>query len=275
MSKMNSTIARAFAGLVLLAGTAWILTPTAFAQAGPPPHGGHWGGFGPGGFHHRGGNKVVTGEPYSAQAVTATVETLPNGTHITHQTTASIARDSEGRTMRSQTFNRPGSAGSTTTGATVVSIFDPVANQRIEYNTKTMTARVFVLPQKSTSSEGTGGTGNGSGPRGHFNSKNVTVQSTSLGTQTISNVSAEGTQTTRTVAAGTMGNDQPLVSTDEQWYSPDLQIVVQSTRTDPRFGQTTYTVSNIQRAEPNASLFQVPAGYQSKTIDVPAHGSGQ
>jgi hypothetical protein len=262
--------------LVLLAGPAWILTSTTFAQAGPPAHGGFWGGFGPRGFGHRGGgNKVVTGEPYSAQAVTVTTETLPNGTHITHQTTASIARDSEGRTMRSQTFNGPGTAGSSTTGATVVSIFDPVANQRIEYNSKTMTARVFVLPQKSTSSEGSSVKGNASGPRGHFNSKNVTVQSTSLGTQTISGVSAEGTQTTRTIAAGTMGNDQALVSTDERWYSSDLQIVVQSTRTDPRFGQTTYTVSNIQRAEPNASLFQVPAGYQSKTIDVPAHGSAQ
>jgi hypothetical protein len=276
VTKLNSTLARLFAGLVLFAGPAWILTPSTFAQAGPPPHGGHWGGFGPGGgFRHGGAAKVVTGEPYSAQAVTATVETLPNGTHITHQTTASIARDSEGRTMRSETLNGSGAAGSSQTGMTIVSIFDPVANQRIEYNTKGKTARVFVLPQKSTASPASGGTGNGANRHGHFNSQNVTVQSTSLGSQTISGVSADGTQTTRTVAAGAMGNDQPLVSTNQVWYSPDLQIVVQSTRTDPRFGQTTYTVSNIQQAEPNASLFQVPAGYQTKTIDVPSHAPAQ
>jgi hypothetical protein len=36
---------------------------------------------------------------------------------------------------------------------------------------------------------------------------------------------------------------------------------VKSTRTDPRFGQTSYTVTNIQRTEPTATLFAVPAGY--------------
>jgi hypothetical protein len=47
----------------------------------------------------------------------------------------------------------------------------------------------------------------------------------------------------------------------ERWYSPDLQVVVKSTRTDPRFGTTTYTLNNVQRTEPAATLFTVPSDY--------------
>ncbi len=259
-------------GLVLLAVTALLLTPAAPAQNPPggPPPGGGWRGMrgpGPGGFGRRGLARVVTGEPYSAQAVTTTVQTLADGTTIKRQITASIARDSEGRTMRSQTFNGFGAAGGQQNGATIVSIFDPVANQRIEYNATTKTARILVLPQRSGAAQGPG---RQRGPHGNHSSQ-VGAQTESLSTQTIAGVSVDGTRTTRTIAAGALGNDKPLVSTDEEWYSPELQMVIQSTRNDPRFGQTTYTLSNLQRAEPNASLFQVPAGFQTKTVDTPSH----
>jgi hypothetical protein len=72
-----------------------------------------------------------------------------------------------------------------------------------------------------------------------------------------------------------MGNDKPIVITEGKWYSPDLQMMLESTRNDPRFGQTAYTVSNLQRAEPNVSLFQVPPGYQTKTIDLPQRHAEQ
>jgi hypothetical protein len=44
-----------------------------------------------------------------------------------------------------------------------------------------------------------------------------------------------------------------------------LQIVVKSIHTDPRFGQTTYQLTNIQRSEPAAALFQVPSDYAITT----------
>src|SRR5207245_8591289 len=87
------------------------------------------------------------------------------------------------------------------------------------------------------------------------------VKKETLGTQTMNGVSAEGTRITRTIAAGQIGNDKPLQVVFERWYSPDLQVVVKSTRTDPRFGTTTYTLSNIQRTEPAAMLFTVPPDY--------------
>ncbi len=86
----------------------------------------------------------------------------------------------------------------------------------------------------------------------------------SLGTQTIGGVSAVGTRTTRTIPAGEIGNEQPLEITSEVWTSPDLQMVVLSKRNDPRIGETVYRLTNIQRAEPDPSLFQIPSGF---TID--------
>jgi hypothetical protein len=93
----------------------------------------------------------------------------------------------------------------------------------------------------------------------------------SLGTQVINGVSAEGTRTTRTIAAGEIGNSAPIQIVSERWYSPDLQTVVQSTRTDPRFGTTTFSLSNIQKTEPAGTFFAVPADYTVQAGG-PGHG---
>jgi hypothetical protein len=39
---------------------------------------------------------------------------------------------------------------------------------------------------------------------------------------------------------------------------------VYSRRTDPRFGETIYRLTNITRAEPDAALFQVPPDYKQE-----------
>jgi hypothetical protein len=86
--------------------------------------------------------------------------------------------------------------------------------------------------------------------------------SSDLGFQTIAGLSCKGTRFTRTVAAHSkLGNEQPLQVITERWYSPDLSIDIQTQTTDPSHGSTTMTVSNINRSEPDPSLFQVPAGY--------------
>jgi hypothetical protein len=87
----------------------------------------------------------------------------------------------------------------------------------------------------------------------------------SLGTQVISGVTAQGTRTTRTIPAGQMGNQAPIVITMEHWYSPELQTDVMRKETNPQFGETTFQLTNIVRAEPPASLFQVPSNYSIKT----------
>ena len=39
---------------------------------------------------------------------------------------------------------------------------------------------------------------------------------------------------------------------------------------DPRFGETTYRLTNINRGEPSAALFQVPGDYSLKEAPAPA-----
>jgi hypothetical protein len=74
-------------------------------------------------------------------------------------------------------------------------------------------------------------------------------------------VSAQGTRVTYTIPAGRIGNEKAITVVFERWYSNDLQIMVMSKRSDPRFGDTVYTLTNIQRQEPPASLFAVPSDY--------------
>ncbi len=88
-----------------------------------------------------------------------------------------------------------------------------------------------------------------------------------LGQDASSGVTANGKSITHTVPAGEIGNSAPIVSTVQQWYSTELQMVVKSVRNDPRFGQSTYALSGIVRTEPDPSLFQVPAAY--KISDAP------
>jgi hypothetical protein len=88
-----------------------------------------------------------------------------------------------------------------------------------------------------------------------------------LASQTIEGVKAEGKRTTTRITAGTIGNDQDISITSEVWYSPELQTVVLMKRNDPRVGESVMSLTNIQRNEPDPSLFQVPAGYTVKDAD--------
>jgi hypothetical protein len=85
-----------------------------------------------------------------------------------------------------------------------------------------------------------------------------------LGKQTIEGVEAEGTRTTVTIPAGEIGNERPIEIVSERWYSPELQLVVMTRHSDPRFGETTYKLTNINRTEPAKSLFEVPSDYTVK-----------
>src|SRR2546423_13194036 len=49
-------------------------------------------------------DKLVKGAPYSAQAITESVQTLADGNRIVHKNTAQVYRDSEGRTRRDRTL---------------------------------------------------------------------------------------------------------------------------------------------------------------------------
>jgi len=85
-----------------------------------------------------------------------------------------------------------------------------------------------------------------------------------LGTKDIEGVAVEGTRTTMTIAAGQLGNDQPLVLITERWLSPDLCIELKREVDDPQTGVTKTEYKNIQRGEPDPALFRIPGDYTVK-----------
>jgi hypothetical protein len=89
-----------------------------------------------------------------------------------------------------------------------------------------------------------------------------------MGDKAIDGIPVTGTRTTNTIPAGTIGNDKDIVITRETWYSPDLKLVLQTTQTDPRFGKTTYSLTNVERSEPDSTMFQIPAGYTVEKVPV-------
>jgi hypothetical protein len=91
----------------------------------------------------------------------------------------------------------------------------------------------------------------------------------SLGRQVIEGVEVEHTRTTFTIPAGEIGNTLPIEVVDETWYSPELQLVVMSRHRDPRSGETTYQLININRSEPDRAMFEIPADYTIKEEKLP------
>jgi len=87
------------------------------------------------------------------------------------------------------------------------------------------------------------------------------AEPTSIGEKRIEGLKVTGSRLEFTLDAGTVGNEQPITVRTDQWFSPDLGVVVSSMNHDPMIGDTTYRLEQINRAEPDAALFQVPADY--------------
>jgi len=220
--------------------------------------------------------KTVTGVPYTAEAVTEMVQTLSDGNRISQKNEGLVARDSQGRTRREQTLG----AGLLPAGETqkVVFINDPVAQVNYVLHPD-HTAQKMTLIKGPTPLEAgnyaisTMAAPGASGMPPLVASRQVSITSKanveSLGQQTIEGVLADGKRTTSVIPAGTIGNDKDIQIVNESWYSPELQTMVSSTRTDPRMGTTSFRLTNIQRVEPSPDLFQVPPDYTVREMPKP------
>jgi hypothetical protein len=248
-------------------------------------------------------DKLVKGAPYTATAHTETIQTMADGNRIVNRSTTLGARDSEGRTRREESLMNVGSLQAD--APKTIMLTDPTAHTHYVFTQGKIgsTERAFMIDDggavgggKKVFSFGMGdGQGAGEGNNVRFITRNTTVNKSgggegdaargtatavmaaevpesdvkheSLGTQAVEGIPATGIRDTRTIPAGAIGNDKPIVITSEVWTSPDLQVVVQSKRVDPRFGETNYKLTDIARGEPDASLFQVPANIKK---DLPA-----
>jgi hypothetical protein len=236
-------------------------TALAAAQNGPAPEGGFPGGRGVRFLGAEAGvpARVVKNAPYSADLITETTQMLADGNRLHQTTTARVYRDSQGRTRREQSLSGLGALTGRARLPRVVFINDPVAGVNYALNPEDHTASRSAWMHPAY--------GRGLPPRlpRHGDDK---VES--LGAETMEGVAVRGTRTTTTIPAGRIGNELPLVVVTETWYSADLDTAILTRRSDPRSGETVSRMSNLVRAEPPASLFQLPADF--KVVDAPRPG---
>ena len=256
---------------------------------------------------------VVKGSPFSADAVSESVQVLADGNRISRSSTSKLYRNGEGQ------FRRELAAGTSGTffGTTVYSdlapstfILDPVGGYRyfLNENSKTIRAtsispsasgggnnraavsgRILQVEKGQIEAAAAQAAGGGSaamiatapmeGARAVIATRapmaeggvsffsgvspaSGNTKTEELGTRNIEGVDTEGKRTVTTIEAGAIGNERPIEIVYERWYSKELQLVVQSRHYDPRFGEQSYRLTNINRSEPDPSLFSLPTEYK-------------
>lgn len=198
--------------------------------------------------------EVVRGAPFSAEAVTEMTQELRDGNRIERRSTVVIARDGVGRTRREQALPPIGPV-MPDANLRMITISDP--RQKVLY---------LIDPQRKTASRSTPPSGPPPLPRGGRAPGEMAlpppqVSSEALGQRQIFGLRADGTRQTMTVPAGVFGNVSPLDVVTDRWYSPELKIVLESRRSDPRMGDVTYRVISLVRGEPDPTLFEIPSDY--------------
>jgi hypothetical protein len=193
----------------------------------------------------------VTGKPFSAIETRHTIQTLANGAKIERSDSDQLYRDDQGRTRVEQTID----------GRTITVIMDPVARFVAILDPAAKTVHKNPIPPEVV--KGSVGLDKGQvhilmstdGPGAPH------AEVAHLGDKVVNGVMTSGTRKTRVIPAGAIGNDRDLQLVDESWFSSDLQVIVKSVSSDPRFGETTYQLTNIVRAIEDPALFQIPADY--------------
>jgi hypothetical protein len=222
-------------------------------------------------------------QPHTVEYKITTVQTLANGTTITTESKQIQAFDSAGRNMFSRAQLTPvTAAGKNTSG----NANDPVANTQSNWSAQSKNATVIQLPpldqRHGCWADDSGTTRMGwfdsKHPDPHPRPKNVVqteadrteTKTEELGTSTIQGIEVKGRRITRTIPAGAIGNNQPLVSTEESWLSQgeNFGMLVRSVSDNPRMGETTAEITNLTEGEPDPTLFLPPDGYEVKTIEL-------
>jgi hypothetical protein len=229
-------------------------------------------------------------QSYTAEFKITNVQTLANGTTITVESSMVQARDSQSRFMHSTTMTQQYGDHTPTT---MVNVQDPVAGTQSSWDSRSRKARVTKLPpleerhgcwQTSNGSfRQTWGSSPSSRPAGQSDAKGVSSISApvlppqpqrpkpvmeDLGTMTIDGVEARGQRWTTTTPAGAIGNDQPLVSTQEDWFAVGLGLNVRALRDDPQQGKHSTELVKLDQGEPEPALFQPPEGYEVVTDEM-------
>jgi hypothetical protein len=214
--------------------------------------------------------------PYSAEEVSEYSQALSDGTRVTH-TTARMKEyhDSHGRTRTEQR-----SGPDLNSELFIVFIIDPVAGVQYALEPRNQVAyRAVSQGPPMAPNNGVGGAA--AGQPDPEKSGSPTPQEIEqmrqleqlrkerreskveqLAPQIIEGLLAEGRRRTVMIPAGAEGNQKPFREVIETWVSPDLRVTLLQKSNGPDGGETITRLTNIDRSEPDPSLFQPPPDYR-------------
>jgi hypothetical protein len=194
----------------------------------------------------------IPGAPFSATALIQNRQTMPDGSVASTRNVNLIGRDSRGRTHGEMRSRVPDNFEGMPP-LLEVHLYDPQTHVQIVYEPATRIARRSLRPEPRQPA-------NPSGPTGPL------VKVEDLGVTTIDNIDVTGTRRTVTIPANVSGTGADLTVVDEYWYSKDLHVNLLLRHNDPRTGEQTVALTEIEREEPAPEFLEVPEGY--KTVDM-------
>lgn len=195
--------------------------------------------------------RLVTGAPYSAMGTSETVVTAADGSRRVRHNTVRVWRDSDGRTRSEYELTSIGGRTPVEINSRLTVIDDPAARERYVMRPDGKVIVVAIEPCRSASDPDVT-----VGPPRPARLPLKVSPTVRLGERKVDGETLTGSRVEATIPAGAMGNERPVKMSAEQWYGKDLQVVVEATYKDPRTGETKYKLREIQRNEPDASLFR-------------------
>lgn len=193
----------------------------------------------------------IPGKPFSGKSNIEWTRTSADGTNVVVLLQATLARDSQGRMYRERRSFVPLGSGQRPR-LNEVHIYDPVSRSQALCSARTFVCTITDYSPVTTFIPA---------PAGPYDNGNRYLQRESLGGDVMEGMNVIGTRETRTIKAGTAGNDRPLVSTREFWYSPELETNLLVTRNDPREGKQVVRLSDLTVGDPDPHMFDIPPGY--------------
>jgi hypothetical protein len=241
---------------MLLAGVAMVVGAQGpprgpFDGRGPGPGGPMAGMFEFGGLKGGFGGKVVTGKPILATFTITHTETLPDNT-IANTTTGTFARGADGSTYRDVKLSAMGPWAASGTAQEFAYIRNVTQGTQYIVNVTKGTYEAIPIREHNPPQEGKKDRRNDSASNSETVNDNPNGSYTEPVTKTV--YPADDRRVTRTIPAGAIGNLKAIIITSERWYSSTLDLLLEDTHTDPRFGTTTYQLSSIGQS-PASSLF--------------------
>lgn len=188
--------------------------------------------------------------PFTATVNTEWTRTLGNGSTVTLKNRRTVARDSTGRIYEERRYLSP-NGDRQQTGIRQLEFSDPTTHEVYicdvethvcdlrDYFPSTSIGRPVIVEAGSQND----------------------LKTEDLGHDSISGLDTVGTRETSMIAAGAVGNDQPLAAVKEFWYSSQLGVNLVVNRVDPRTGTEKFRVTDITLGEPNAKFFKPPTDY--------------